>query len=155
MDVDKLQALYNKIKAGYDWNDFTDEEKDYWSGTIKGAYNASDLNRVGEAVLYLQGVITGYGISVTVFPKTDWTEGDAPTSEEQQTYLDNVAAIRSVLFVPQTTPEVPMTMDGFTYTQANNIEKILVNVSKLLDSIPATFRHCGAAVCGGGGLLIR
>lgn len=36
-----------------------------WASDLKGAYNASDLNRVCAAVDYLTGVLTGLGYSVT------------------------------------------------------------------------------------------
>lgn len=129
--------------------------QDVSSGTDKGYYNATDLNRVGEALLYLQDELNGYGYAVTVTPKTDWAMADIPTIPQMETYLTNVAAIRSVLEVFKTTPHPPETMEKLTFQRANDIEKILADVQKLLTNMQAAFRHCGAAVCGGGGLLVR
>lgn len=33
----------------------SEEEKTDWESGLKGAYNASDLNRVGNAVVYVAG----------------------------------------------------------------------------------------------------
>lgn len=47
-DVDRVTELSQKP-----WDSFTAEEKAFWLGVVKGAYNASDMNRVGTAVQYL------------------------------------------------------------------------------------------------------
>lgn len=60
-DVNRVQFLTQKMIAGT----ATEAEKAEWLGGMKGAYNASDLNRVCAAVDYLTGVLTGLGYSVT------------------------------------------------------------------------------------------
>ena len=61
-DVSRVQSLTQKMIAGT----ATEAEKAEWlGGKMKGAYNASDLNRVCAAVDYLTGVLTGLGYSVT------------------------------------------------------------------------------------------
>lgn len=47
-DVDRVISLLQKS-----WSGLTAEEKAFWMGVVKGAYNASDMNRVGTAVQYL------------------------------------------------------------------------------------------------------
>jgi hypothetical protein len=53
---------------------------DVMTGTDKGYYNATDLNRVGEAVESIAGRFTGYGYAVEVSPKADWSKSDTPTA---------------------------------------------------------------------------
>lgn len=61
-DVNRVQSLTQKMIAGT----ATEAEKEEWlGGKMKGAYNASDLNRVCAAVDYLTGVLTGLGYSIT------------------------------------------------------------------------------------------
>lgn len=114
------------------------ERAEYLSG-LKGGYNASDMNRVGEALLYLQEELRGYGYSVTVTPKTDWEIGEIPTPQQKEEYLGYVASIRDVLEVFQTTPETPPTMEKLTFQRANDIEKILVDVETVIKQVAAGF----------------
>ena len=53
-DVDRVQYL-----ASVGWENMTDAEKAEWSTPLKGAYNASDLNRVGAAVTYISNRLFG------------------------------------------------------------------------------------------------
>lgn len=113
--------------------------QDVSAGTDKGYYNATDLNRVGEALLYLQDELNGYGYSVTVNPKTDWELVDIPTVPQMEAYLVDVAAIRGVLEVFASTPQTPPTMEGLTFQRANDIEKILSDVQVVIDQVAAGF----------------
>ena len=121
---------------------------DVAAGNDKGTYNASDLNRVGQAVSYIADLLTGYGYSVQVSPKTDWAIGDIPYPAQLQQYLSDVAALRAVLELLPTTPEVPADMEGLTVQEANDIEKILVDIDALLSIMATTFIPCGEALCG-------
>lgn len=172
-NVERAAALTAKGLA------MTDKEQAEYLAGMKGAYNATDLNRVGEALLYLQEELNGYGYAVTVTPiqihhvvyyfqvdsdgnyltdeegyllidhieewdDTTWIDWDFPTIPQMETYLANVAAIRSVLKVFQTTPQVPPTMNKLTFQRANDIEKILSDVQKAIDRVVAGFRLSNA-----------
>lgn len=118
------------------------------AGNQKGAYNASDLIRVGEAVAYLAGVLNGYGYAVAVSPKTDWTAQDTPTEAQMQRYLADVSALRAALAVMETTPEVPADMAKLTYAEANNIEQILKDIDRLLTNMAAVWLCSGDVYSG-------
>ncbi len=143
-DVAALMALYSKPKAQW-----TAEE---WSGFLRanhrGAYNASDLNRVGEAMKYVAAVLNSYGYSVRVSPKT-WSIGELPTAAQLDPYLEDVRTLRAALTVLPTTPAVPADMEGLTVEEANAIEKILRDVDAQLRTMATTFVPCGGALCGG------
>lgn len=109
--------------------DFSTLITDRGPGTF---YNVSDLNRVGEAVLYLAERFTGYGYAVTVNPKTDWTEDNVPTRKQLETYRQNIVELRRQLTVMQSTPETPETILFLDYLKANNIEQILFDLDQLL-----------------------
>lgn len=104
----------------------------------KGAYNYTDLNRVGQAVAYLAARLDIYGYDVTVSPKTNWTVADVPTTTTMAQYLTDVAAIRAVLPVPDTTPETPASMDRLTWQTANDIEQILVDVEAVIQRLASS-----------------
>lgn len=145
-DYDRAVSLAEKGLSGMT----ADELAEYRTG-MKGAYNAADLNRVGQALKYLQEELNGYGYAVTVNAKTNWTASNIPTEAEMTTYLNNVAAIRRVLEVLATTPEVPGTMQKLTWQRANDIEKILADVQAVINQVVAGFRRSGAFTMWSGG----
>ena len=79
-------------------------------------YNASDLNRVGEASRYLAGELFARGYEIRVSPKTDWVEADIPLASQMAHYLDDLRSIRETLTQPPSTPALPESMAGLTYS---------------------------------------
>ena len=117
-----------------------------------GAYNASDLNRVGQAILYAAGLYSQYGYNLVVNPKTDWSNADYPTSSQMQAYLDDIQTIRNVVAAFPTTPDAPETMEGIDWKTANSIEQIMIDMDKIIPILIKTFIPCGEALCGGDNL---
>lgn len=122
--------------------------EDVANKTAKGFYNASDLNRVGAAVQYVAERFTAQGYAVTVSPKTDWLASDIPTASELETYRQNIATLRALLAVMPTTPEAPDSMAGLTYTEANDIEQILLDLDALLTNAAAAWYQSGELFAG-------
>lgn len=120
------------------WAEMTAAERAEWVAGMKGAYNASDLNRVASAMSYLSQRFASAGYSVPVSSPTDWANGDIPTKGGMDTYLDDLRRIRAALAVMDTTPTAPGSMDYLTWAKANDIEKILVDVDDLLTKIAGT-----------------
>lgn len=119
--------------------------------TDRGAgtyYNASDLNRVGAAVQYVAERFAAQGYAVEVSPKTDWLASDIPTSSELETYRQNIATLRALLAVMPTTPETPDSMAGLTYTDANDIERILLDLDTLLTNAALAWYQSGELFAG-------
>lgn len=142
-DVDRVAYL-----AAKGWDGMTADEKSEWLMGLKGAYNATDLNRVGGAVNYVANRIHEAGYTVDVSPKIDWSVSDIPTPAQMESYLSDVAAIRSALSVSSATPPVPDDMIDLTYIEANNIEQILLDVNALIDNMIAAWVYCGEVYCG-------
>lgn len=122
--------------------------EDVANKTAKGFYNASDLNRVGAAVQYVAERFAAQGYAVTVSPKTDWIASDIPTASELETYRQNIATLRALLAVMPTTPEVPDSMAGLTYTEANSIEQILLDLDTLLTNAALAWYQSGELFAG-------
>lgn len=144
-DVYIITALSKKR-----WEDFTDAERRYWRGVVKGAYNDEDMNRVGYAVNHLAARLLQLPIYMkeyreelsvasdphftvpydpedytNVYGKTTWAEEDKPSEEDVDTYLNNLYLIQDAL---QTNPAIyylPSSMENLNYTGANNIEAML------------------------------
>ena len=130
------------------WDGMTEDERTAWTLGLKGTYNSSDLNRVGNAVNYVAGRLEDAGYSVPVDPKIDWLESDIPTESSMERYLEDVETIRSTLTVLPGTPEVPDDMVGLTYEEANDIERILLAVDTLITNMINAYLYSNEINCG-------
>ena len=132
---------------------------------VKGAYNASDLNRVGEAVglvrdllladlRYLAAYLAARSIApdplyslpytaddVDVSPKTDWAVGAIPTREQMASYLQDIRTLRGLMPMPADLAELPESMRYLDYAGANAIEATLLAVR---DTVEVLLAQCKA-----------
>lgn len=162
--TDRTQADVDRVKklTAKGWANFTDEEKAEWEGEMKGAYNASDLNRVESAVDQLlarmreiAGSLESYAEQIgvaweTMFAppydmadyaltvKLDWTEEDRPRPPDMTRYLGNVVKLRNA--VEYATTALPSVMDKLTFEGANAIEQALERLDAALDALEANKR---------------
>jgi hypothetical protein len=120
------------------------------SAALKGCYNATDLNRVGEWCDTLAELIRQQGYMVTVQTKTDWTIDDFPDETAMALYLGNVEALRNAYTVMMNTPALPASMDNLNFTGANSIEKNISDMLDLLEYMIAQLRPSGTFYTGEG-----
>ncbi len=137
----------------------TAEELAEWHTNLKGAYNASDLNRVENAVahlarllrelpLQLQEYAASLGVAWDMFfdvpyeaneynfaVKTNWAKASIPSPEDMARYLANVAKLRSAL--AYNTDSLPTTMDNLRWQGANAIEKALEGLNTAINKLRA------------------
>lgn len=126
------------------------------AGNDKGTYKASDLNRVGAAMNYVAARLREQGYDPHISPKTDWMDGEWVTPADEAVYLGDLAELRKQFTLYETTPDVPPRIlatainsnDGLTYTWANNIEQILVDIDALLTNIAAGWLYSGEIYSG-------
>jgi|GEM_PF-1287941 len=137
-EEDQLQWLYGRL----------DEYSQVREGFLRGAYNDVDLNRVGAAVELLADWLYDLGYTISVSPKTDWTQADIPTSEQMETYRQNIVTLREAMPMLAGTPPVPDDMDGLTYEEANAIESILLAVEAALTRLEETFFYSAEVYAG-------
>ena len=144
-DVGYTQQLAKKISSGTS----SEEELAEWNAAgLKGSYNATDLNRVGAAMQYVADRLNTFGYVAYVSPKLDWTGEDWPTPESMKHYLADLAELRSKFALMQSTPAVPEDMARLTYTEANNIEKILEDIDILLTRSTQAWFYAGDLFSG-------
>ena len=101
--------------------------QDVTTGTQKGVYNVSDIQRINSYIEYLSDVL---GLNLTV---TDVSLGQALTREQMDDIISNVNAIRAVWYVASDTPQTPIAVN-WDYVKANNIEKILKALDEFYQS---------------------
>lgn len=145
-DVDRGQYLAG-LWVGGKFTGTADELAE-WNSSLKGFYNASDLNRVGNAINYVAERFTEAGYLVQVSPRIDWTEADIPLQSDMKHYLADVSALRELVTTPVTTPPVPDDMEGLTYIEANNIEQILLDLDDILTRMISAYIYSNEVYCG-------
>ena len=82
-------------------------------------------------------------------PTRVWTKEDIPRPEDTEKYLDMVQAIRNTFPALPDLPEVPQDMEGFTFREANDIEKILARIGWAVEAIPQSRVYSGEFQTGG------
>lgn len=145
-------ASYAAELAAKGQNMTAEEWAAYLAG-LRGAYNYTDLNRVTQAMEYINDRLSGYGyetgyqdVKILHDESLDpyrWYETDKPKEEQMDQYLSNVKAIRRTLELPSNTPNVPEDMEALTYEEANDIEQILVIVEEIMNRVISGFRRSG------------
>lgn len=143
-DVDRWRELRDK---GYP--DLTNAERSEWLGYMKGRYSHDDLNRVERAVQRISEKMIEMGYLTTApAVKTDWSVGIIPTNAMMQRYLGNIARLRNAIDVYPETPSAPDVNERMSYTIANDIEKILMDIEYILTAIPAGWFYVGDLYSG-------
>lgn len=114
----------------------------------KGAYNASDMNRVNNDLLFLQEYLRKLGVSVDIrFASRIWQMEDIPTIPEFEGYLSDVDVIRNAIVQSDDTPATP-DLYYFDYARANDIEKILYDTYMSLKSTENSTYYSGDIYAG-------
>lgn len=108
---------------------------------LKGAYNASDLNRVESAVQYLANRMIVTGNSPPVDVKTVWTNNEWVTENEATRYLRNIEMLRNAFVAPSNMPKVPQNLDDLTYQEANDIERILEMLDLIITNVSKSWYY--------------
>lgn len=114
----------------------------------KGTYGASDLNRVGAAMNYVSERLKEAGYDPHISLKTDWKDDDWVDPAAQAVYLGCLDELRIQFAMMQTTPPVPNDMEKLTYQEANDIEKILEDIDRLLNNATQAWFYSGDLFSG-------
>lgn len=147
-DVDRVYALKNKILTG-GLAALTAEEKAEYLAGMKGAYNYTDFNRLGEAIAYLVERMKKLDIhDSSIVPKVDWAMGDTPTQSQVRNLLSYLTKLRAKLSLPDNTPSVPNSLDKLTYQTANDMELLLWMIDQRITQTTTAFRYSGTMYCG-------
>ena len=142
-DVSRLKELNAK-----GWENLSESEKNEWNKVSKGAYNFTDLTRVETVVKYLAETLNSMCFHVDIAETRTWTADDVPSLEDMTRYLENIRRIRNAFATLPTTPQVPASMSNLTYSKANDIEQILVDVETLMGHMVSTYIRSGEVFGG-------
>lgn len=126
-------------------------EMDVISGTPKGVYSVTDLNRVENAVKEIGFMLSDLGFAVALKTKTDWSIindfsiNSWPVETQMQRYLSNIDAIKKTLSIQI---QIPKTMDLLNWSSANNIERVLQTAYTRIEGIKNSYRYSGELIAG-------
>ena len=115
--------------------------QDVTTGTKKGFYNVSDIQRINSYIQYLSDVLE---LNLTV---TAVSIGQALTRAQLDAILSNINAIRAVWYVANDTPQTPIAVN-WDYVKANNIEKILKVLDEFYQSVQIDKLYSGTFRAG-------
>lgn len=147
-DVDRVYTLKNKILTGGLTALSVEEKAEYLAG-MKGAYNYTDFNRLGEAITYLVERMKELDIhDSSIIPKIDWVMGDTPTQSQVNNLLSCLTKLRAKLSLPDNAPSVPNSLDKLTYQTANDMELLLWMIDQRITQTTSAFRYSGTIYCG-------
>lgn len=138
-DVDRVNELNQKWIS----RTITETEREEWHSDLKGALNASDLNRIESNIKELSGYL-----NVFVQARTDWMETDFPRLEDYNRILDNLSKLRSVWAVLSTTPATPE-LPLNTYKKWNDIEHIINDLYSVYERTEAALYYCDGELYAG------
>lgn len=141
-DVDLAKTLRAKLQSG----------QALTVGEIatleRGSCTVTMLNRIEAKQAELRDVLYNLGYTSDVVTKT-WEQTDASaifTYQDHQRILNNLDALKDAYYIYRTTPNTPTYMYG--YKEANDIEKILVDIENMINDMVLRFRECGTFECG-------
>lgn len=128
-------------------------EADAMMGTEKGMYGYTDLNRVESAIEELGKNFSALGLGPAPEVKTDWgipgdfSESSWPVESQMNRYLGNIKAIAQIF---PNNVKLPSSMDGLTWSGANNIEKVLQIAAGRISGIKQAWKYSGEVFAGEG-----
>lgn len=144
-DFERWQTLRNK-----GWVNMTSDECAEWAAGMKGAYNKTDLTRVGNALNDLRDRLAeaSYMSPNAFAAKTSWAAGEVPTGADLTHYLFCVSAIRDAMAQFPATPPTPENTGGLSIQEANDIEQIVLDIDQLIKNMLAARYYSGDLYSG-------
>ena len=116
--------------------------EDVENATLKGQYNASDLNRVESWCEYLKTELNIVGYDINITTKTNWQQSDMRTSSEMERIRTNIKKIMQGYYY---VTSIEQNAEYFNYVKANNWEKILNEMYELMFGMQNWYIYGGVA----------
>lgn len=103
--------------------------------TRKGAYNASDLNRVTAAAEYVHALLENLGYRTADQTGRQWFTNDIPDRSEMNAHHESVVGLDVIAYAHKKV-DLPPSLTKLNYEGANNIEKFLLLCGEAAERIP-------------------
>ena len=134
--------IFDRTKADADYAEANPKATEF----LKGSYGYTDLNRVESWCEYLADILNNYSYPVKITVKTDWgLKSKARDNADMERIRKNVNTLKQAYF---SFTEIPTNMDNMTYKKANDIERILFEIDKILKHMENNFIYAGVGNVG-------
>lgn len=151
-DVSRVTDLTRKMRSGT----ASDAERTEWlEGRMKGAWNASDLNRIENWTIYLTDFLAQQGYTANTFlRRTAWTKADFPTRSDIGRIRRNVEALQNCFFALPDWREIVYN-GTMNFDQANVLEWDLGRIEIWLQELvkAANIRQANTLFMQAGGVF--
>ena len=122
------------------------------SGTI-GLYdivNGTFYTNAGSGTFTAGADIAGFtaGADVSSYGDREWQHSDTMLESDVLLYLANIAALRDVITLPPDIPPIPTIDRWIDWMAANDIERIVYELDRMIYGIVPLFRRCGTFRAG-------
>lgn len=141
-DVENARILRRTVlQAG---QTLTDVQK---AAFERGSATNEMLNRIESAQKTVADLLNDYSYYVKIVNKTDWQRNDIIQQADKR-ILNNLQKLKAAFYVYASTPSVPSYLYG--YSEANAVEKILVDIESLICKMKASFIYSSDDIYSGG-----
>ena len=142
-DVDSAKEIIDsKVKL---FLELTDSELQTLE---RGTIGIGTINRISNKQISLKNKMERNGYFVKTISTKTWDYNDIFGENDFFQLINNTVLLREAFFTYSDTPaNVYLSYD---YENINNLEKILVDIEKILDYMIANFRECGTFYSGEG-----
>ena len=113
--------------------------------TDKAYISYTDLNRIEEAVAYLSGLLNKYAYRNFTNNKTNWEIDEIRKQEDCDRIRENYSILKKAYAYKFELPEFKWE----SIKEANDIERILYEINKLIEKMEAVFRYSNTFNSGG------
>jgi len=144
-----LDLVFDRTQADVDFALQLQREAVHTYDNLRGAYNASDRNRVASAINALIEILrhTGYWSGGNFQnARTDWREGDIVNSGDNTAVLERMRELQRVL--PDISLEIADNLDNLDWRMANALERILSDMADIFKMLADMWLWCGEGYAG-------
>lgn len=113
------------------------KQEDLINETDKAYIAYTDLNRIEEAVKYLSNILNTYAYRNITNTKTNWNISELRKQEDCDRIKSNYEVLKNAYAYKFEVPD----FNWSTIEEANNIEKILVEINILIKKMESVFRY--------------
>jgi len=139
------ELIRDRTQADVDYALGLERNGGYTDEDLKGAYNISDRNRVGEAFNYMMGCLRHIGrYEALAKIKDDWVSHDIVKPGDNRKVLAALEYLKWHLPYSET-EEVPDSLDVLTYQKVNTVENILFDTYGVFLRMADMWFFCGEA----------
>ena len=135
--------IFDRNQGDVDYASYCVRNNIYVHEDLKGAYNASDRNRIFESIRYLKECVRSYGIfEAREKTRGGWDEYCIASKTDNNNILRDLNYFKGIISGAQT-PEVPANLDSLSYIKANILEKILFDLYNIFIGYAEFWLYCG------------